>query len=192
MLFRSPFDPGKLSFEFDMSGDSSIAPKRVFSDGIFTWFDYGDRWDRSDLPAVYRVVDGVDTPVNTRVKGTMLVAEAAGAFTDAAGADQMARTGFIGDVDIRMWERYGSAFIVAAISSLASLGNQVSANQTVANGGNALSQNLGQVTAKVLEQSVDLAPIVTVPAGSRVQIIPGTDLWIREPEQVSPQTAGRD
>jgi type IV secretion system protein VirB10 len=113
-------------------------------------------------------------------------------LTDAAGADQMARTGFVGDVDIRMWERYGSAFIVAAISSLASLGNQVSTNQTVANGGNALSQNLGQVTAKVLEQSVDLAPIVTVPAGSRVQIIPGTDLWIREPEQVSPQAAERD
>jgi len=76
-----PFDPSKLSFDFDMSGDASIAPKRVFSDGIFTWFDYGDRWDRSDLPAVYRVVDGVDTPVNTRVRGSMLVAEAAGAFT---------------------------------------------------------------------------------------------------------------
>jgi ComB9 competence protein len=75
------FNPDKLTFEFDMSGDRSIAPKRVFSDGVFTWFDYGDKWDREDLPAVYRVVDGVDTPVNTRVKGTMLVAEAAGAFT---------------------------------------------------------------------------------------------------------------
>jgi type IV secretion system protein VirB10 len=114
-------------------------------------------------------------------------------LTNAQGADQMARTGLIGDVDNRMWERYGSAFLVAAISSLASLGSQVSTNQTVSNGGNALSQNLGQVTAKVLEQSVDLAPIVTVPAGSRIQIIPQTDLWIREPEQVSPQpSAGAD
>src|SRR5229473_462505 len=114
-------------------------------------------------------------------------------LTNAQGADQMARTGLIGDVDNRMWERYGSAFLVAAISSLASLGSQVSPNQTVSNGGNALSQNLGQVTAKVLEQSVDLAPIVTVPAGSRIQIIPQTDLWIREPEQVSPQlSAGAD
>jgi ComB9 competence protein len=75
------FDANKLNFDFDMSGDKSIAPKRVFSDGVFTWFDYGDKWDREDLPAVYRVVDGVDTPVNTRVKGSMLVAEAAGAFT---------------------------------------------------------------------------------------------------------------
>jgi len=75
------FNPDKLSFDFNMAGDRSIAPQRVFSDGVFTWFDYGVKWDRDDLPAVYRVVDGVDTPVNTRIKGTMLVAEAAGAFT---------------------------------------------------------------------------------------------------------------
>jgi ComB9 competence protein len=75
------FDPAKLRFDFSMSGDRSIAPARVFTDGIFTFFDFGERWDTSDLPAVYRVVDGVDTPVNTRVKGTMLVAESSGAFT---------------------------------------------------------------------------------------------------------------
>jgi ComB9 competence protein len=75
------FNADKLSFDFNMSGDGSIAPRRVFSDGVFTWFDYGTKWDREDLPAVYRVVDGVDTPVNTRIRGTMLVAEAAGAFT---------------------------------------------------------------------------------------------------------------
>ena len=76
-----PFDAQKLRFDFSMSGDRSIAPDRVFTDGIFTYFDYGRRWDTSDLPTVYRVVDGVDTPINTRIKGSMLVAEASGAFT---------------------------------------------------------------------------------------------------------------
>ena len=80
-LTEIPFDPAKLRFDFTMSGDSSIAPDRVYSDGIFTYFDYSSRWDQSDLPAVYRVVDGVDTPVNTRSKGTLLIAESAGAFT---------------------------------------------------------------------------------------------------------------
>jgi ComB9 competence protein len=75
------FDPQKLRFDFSMSGDRSIAPARVFTDGVFTFFDFGDRWDSSDLPAIYRVVDGVDTPVNTRIKGTMLIAESSGAFT---------------------------------------------------------------------------------------------------------------
>jgi ComB9 competence protein len=75
------FDPAKLRFDFAMSGDRSIAPQRVFTDGIFTFFDFGERWESSDLPAVYRVVDGIDTPVNTRIKGTMLIAESSGAFT---------------------------------------------------------------------------------------------------------------
>jgi ComB9 competence protein len=80
-LSEIPFDPARLRFDFTMSGDKSIAPDRVYSDGIFTYFDYGRRWNESDLPAVYRVVDGVDTPVNTRSKGSLLIAESAGAFT---------------------------------------------------------------------------------------------------------------
>ena len=75
------FDPAKLRFDFNMSGDRTIAPERVFSDGIFTYFDYGDRWEETDLPAIYRVVDGIDTPQNVRYRGSMIVVESAGAFT---------------------------------------------------------------------------------------------------------------
>lgn len=103
-------------------------------------------------------------------------------LTDAQGADQMARTGFIGVVDNRIWERYGTAMIVSVLSAASSLGAGVTTNETAARGGNALSQNLGQVTAKVLEQSVDLAPVVEIPAGSKIQIIPRVDIWLRKPE----------
>lgn len=80
-LEEIPFDPAKLQFGFSMWGDRSIAPDRVFSDGVFTYFDWGDRWDVTDLPAVYRVVDGVDTPQNVRYRGSMIIVEATGAFT---------------------------------------------------------------------------------------------------------------
>lgn len=80
-LEEIPFDPTKLQFGFSMWGDRSIAPDRVFSDGVFTYFDWGDRWDVTDLPAVYRVVDGVDTPQNVRYRGSMIVVEATGSFT---------------------------------------------------------------------------------------------------------------
>lgn len=103
-------------------------------------------------------------------------------LTDAQGADQMARTGFIGTVDNRIWERYGTAMIVSVLSAVSSLGATASNDQNAARGGNALSQNLGQVTAKVLEQSVDLAPVVEIPAGSKIQIIPRVDIWMRRPE----------
>lgn len=103
-------------------------------------------------------------------------------LTDAQGADQMARTGFIGVVDNRIWERYGTAMIVSALSAVSSLGATTTSNEQASRGGNALSQNLGQVTAKVLEQSVDLAPVVEIPAGSKIQIIPRVDIWLRKPE----------
>lgn len=80
-LREVPFDPEKLRFDFTMAGDRTIAPERVFSDGVFTYFDFGTRWQGTDLPAVWRVVDGVDTPQNTRIRGSMLIAEATGAFT---------------------------------------------------------------------------------------------------------------
>ena len=76
-----PVDLSKVSFKFSMAGDSSIAPERVFSDGLFTYLDFGERWDASDLPAVYRVVDEVDTPVNVRYSGHMIVVEATGSLT---------------------------------------------------------------------------------------------------------------
>jgi type IV secretion system protein VirB10 len=102
-------------------------------------------------------------------------------LTDAAAADQVARTGLIGEVDNRTWERYGMAFMISAVSATAALGGAISDNPLAAAGAATLSQNLGQVTAMTLEKTIDLAPIVVVPAGSRIQIIPSTDIWLREP-----------
>lgn len=85
------FDPSKISFAFDMAGDESIAPERVYSDGIRTWFDFGERIREQSLPTIYHIDDGVDTPVNVArdVKenkqgksqhSTKIVAQAAGSF----------------------------------------------------------------------------------------------------------------
>lgn len=64
--------------------DKEIAPARVFTDGIFTYFDFGDKGDTVMRPIVRRIIDGVDTVVNTRTVGTrgeILVAEGVGNFT---------------------------------------------------------------------------------------------------------------
>jgi type IV secretory pathway VirB9-like protein len=74
-LRDAPFDAQKLDFAFTMSGDQSIAPSAVFSDGQWTYLHYGDRFEAVDLPVVQRVVDRIDTPVNTRVKGNTLIVE---------------------------------------------------------------------------------------------------------------------
>ena len=72
-----PFAPENMTLAFEMSAKDSesieIAPQKVYSDGIWTWLDYEHTWDFITLPAVYKVVDDVDTPVNTRIKDSKII-----------------------------------------------------------------------------------------------------------------------
>jgi type IV secretion system protein VirB10 len=102
-------------------------------------------------------------------------------LTYAIASDQMGRTGLVGEVDNRVWQRYGAAFVMASLSALSQAGSNVTSSQTFGSSANVLSQNLGQVTAKVLDQYLDLAPTITIAAGSRIQIIPYHDIHLRAP-----------
>lgn len=106
-------------------------------------------------------------------------------FTEAHGTDPMGRNGLVGEIDYRTAERYGTAFIMAGISALAGAGTNASSNPVLQQGAANLSQNLGQITTKVIDQYIDLAPIITIEAGTRVHIRPQTDVWLREPMTTS-------
>lgn len=80
-----PFNPSKLTFDYWMSGAQEIAPQTVYDDGLFTWLDYGIRWNSEDLPTVYLLKDQVESPVNTRIEGTKIVIEAVGDFVLKSG-----------------------------------------------------------------------------------------------------------
>ena len=92
-LRHIPFDINELRWDdyeikAQLPGDALIAPERVFHDGRFTFFDFGTKADQVERPVVHMVVDGVDTPVNTRTRGpvgNILIAEAVGNFTLRAG-----------------------------------------------------------------------------------------------------------
>ena len=92
-LRRIDFDLASLrwtDFEIQVptADDAAIAPERVFHDGLFTFFDFGQRADSMERPVAHLVVDGVDSPVNTRTggrHGSILIAEAVGDFTLRAG-----------------------------------------------------------------------------------------------------------
>lgn len=102
--------------------------------------------------------------------------------------DMQGALGVSGEVDNRFFERYGTAFILAGISTAVraattstttneSLASQSSSLQT---GGEELSQRLGEVTASALEQTINLNPILKIAQGTRVQIRPDTDWYIRK------------
>lgn len=67
-----------LNFNFELiNGDKALMPKSVFDDGLWTYWQYGNKnlntIDR--LPVPYAVVDGHDMPVNSRIEGGYLITE---------------------------------------------------------------------------------------------------------------------
>jgi ComB9 competence protein len=49
--------------------DRDIAPERIFRLGPYTYFDFGARAETMTKPAIYTVVDGVETLANVETKG---------------------------------------------------------------------------------------------------------------------------
>ena len=84
-LEEAYFDSSKLDFKFSMSGDEAIAPDLVYSDGVRTWFDYGDNLDERNLPTFFSVVDGYQKAINVTMDGNRLVAHGAGSFVLKSG-----------------------------------------------------------------------------------------------------------
>ena len=76
---KKPVDVQDIFFSFkQISGDKSLMPFKIFDDGIWTYFQYGkdDMLSVQDLPTIYKVKDGFDTPVNSRIEKGSLVIEA--------------------------------------------------------------------------------------------------------------------
>lgn len=84
-LLDIPPKPEDFDFAYTMHGDKSIAPERVFNDGLFTYLDYGEGWHKKDMPIVFLVKDDIDQFVNSRVKGNVLILEQVGDLTLKSG-----------------------------------------------------------------------------------------------------------
>jgi type IV secretion system protein VirB10 len=109
--------------------------------------------------------------------------------------DVQGRGGVTGDVDTRFWDRYGTAFILAGISAGVRLataaGTQTTTTTTSTQttgsttsaiadkGAQELSQKLGEIAASDLERNINLMPIITISQGTRAQIRPAQDWYIR-------------
>ncbi|OAN63630.1 TrbI/VirB10 family protein [Magnetospirillum moscoviense] len=120
----------------------------------------------------------------------------------ANAVDVQGHLGISGDVDHRIFERYGTAFILAGISAAvrAATAGSSTVNSTstssssgssssfsgssnaLSAGGAELSQRLGEITAATLEQTINLLPILRTFQGQRVCIRPDTDWYIAKVE----------
>ncbi len=99
---------------------------------------------------------------------------------NAEMADAMGRAGITGDVDNRNFDKYGMALLVSLISAIGQL--HVPADSAAQKAAiDSFGRELSRVTADILQQSLDIKPRVTIPAGSRILISPVDDIWFKEP-----------
>ncbi len=103
--------------------------------------------------------------------------------------DAQGYAGLSGHVDNRWWEKYGSAVMTvgigAAVETAVSLSSRLekSNSDTVASALSGISENIGDLSAKLLEDAVDLKPVIRISQGTRVQIRPDNDWYFPKPTQ---------
>jgi len=114
-----------------------------------------------------------------------------------ASADVSGQSGIPGYIDNRLWDKYGvplllsainAAFVYAAaptstVTSSATTGTTTT--QTLTPGDLAFQQfssDLSSLVNQIIQNNVDLRPIVTVPGGTRLLIIPTQDLVMKTPQ----------
>ena len=98
------------------------------------------------------------------------------------------QSGVTGSVDKRFWERYGTAFMLTGISTAVKVASGVIPSTTenpnlvsaATQGAEELSQKFGEITAKVLEETVSLKPIIRIAQGTRMSLSLGNDWYIAE------------
>ncbi|SDR45105.1 TrbI/VirB10 family protein [Pseudovibrio sp. Tun.PSC04-5.I4] len=97
--------------------------------------------------------------------------------------------GMSGHVDNRWWEKYGTAIttvaIGAAVESAVTLSSSYGSknSDTVSSALSGISENVGELSAKFLEDTVNLRPVIRISQGTRVQIRPENDWYLAPPTQ---------
>lgn len=101
------------------------------------------------------------------------------------GGDAMGRTGIPGVVDTKIFERYAGPVLLTTLSALSAYAVPENSTQ-LAEAQAQLAEGLGQVTQQMLDENLDLRPVVSIPAGARMTIRPLVDLFFRTPERLEP------
>jgi hypothetical protein len=120
---------------------------------------------------------------------------------EADGADVMGRAGIPGDLDERLAAKYGSSFLVSVIGAAAdwALANNsavvsspiggattVESGRTIA--ANRFGNDMDRLAQRMVEDNIDVRPVLAVPQGTRILIIPTEDVWLRDPDHLRPVT----
>ena len=123
----------------------------------------------SRLPAI---ISEIERPDGARV------------VIDAAAHDQMGRPGLIGTIDHRYWERFGTTALTAVVNGILAYVSSDSADPGFEAAQQEISDAIAEIGSSVLEDTVDLAPRMSIPGGARIQIMLREDIWFPEATRI--------
>ena len=121
-------------------------------------------------------VEPLKSPGDTRVPADFYRAiqpDGQAIAIEAQGYDLMGRPGYVGDVDNRWFEKYGTVGAATGIAAAVGYLTSSEANTELEAANNALQQNLATVTAEALRSGMNLAPRVTLHKAEVVLLAPG-------------------
>jgi type IV secretory pathway VirB10-like protein len=99
---------------------------------------------------------------------------------DAEMADGMGRAGITGNVDNRYFERYGLALLVSTIQAATAYALPVE-NDSQKVVVESYGSGAAGLSKTILDNNINLKPIVEIPAGSSIKISVMRDIWFKKP-----------
>ena len=108
-------------------------------------------------------------------------------MTSTVGSDISGRTGLIGEIDNRYFEQFGASAILTVISAGAQLaGDKLSNNDGITSRvGEQLSRDWSQIGAKTIEKHLDIRPVMTIDAGTKILLRPDRDIYFPPPIKIT-------
>lgn len=97
-------------------------------------------------------------------------------LTNAYGGDATGAHGMVGDIDNRIFEKYGASFILASISAITAFATGGGPDSRGAAASATFAENLSETSKMVLDEKLDLAPVMRIAKGSSVTLIPMQDI----------------
>ncbi len=165
---------------------------------------YGAAGRRILIPAGSKVIGryaGIGTALQTRIpiQWTRIVTPRRKELRiEASTADPMGRTGAIGYIDRRYVERYGVPLLITTLEALVTaLTAQPTVTGEFGSGlvtrttptGQALEKwqdDVSAIVKQMIAENADSRPILTVPAGSRMQIVLVRDIRLTDDDRIVP------
>jgi type IV secretion system protein VirB10 len=143
-----------------------------------------------------------------RVTWTRIIRpDGVGIDVQSPGADPMGRMGLIGEVDKRLFERYAEPLLLSLIGAIGTYATApdvivstdtngvTSTSSTQSARAQAVRQvtgDLADIAKDIIRDNIDIRPVITVPAGTRLVIMPTRDIILKKPTLLTAAGEGND